>query len=236
MAASSAMNVAVPGPKPGRPTRSEAERRQKHLLDVAARLFLAEGFSAVSIEQISAETRAGKATIYARYRDKAALFEAALRHLHAELVKDVGDFQPPTDPDVPIDTALQDLACRIMIAILDPKALALGRLAEREMDRFPTLSRAILREFWHDGATRLTGIFRHYADRGDIRLVQDDLLETADAFLTIVWAYARRMAMRDPAVSEAEIAHQASFIVELFLSGIRVDRGSTDKGVGRRPS
>ena len=63
----------------GRPTRAEAARREAHLIAVATTLFLERGFDATSIYAVAEAAGMSKPTVYARYRDKRALFEAVLR-------------------------------------------------------------------------------------------------------------------------------------------------------------
>ena len=62
----------------GRPTRAEATRRHRALLETASRLFLERGLDAVSLDEIARQAAVAKRSIYARYGDKSALFVAAL--------------------------------------------------------------------------------------------------------------------------------------------------------------
>src|ERR1700712_2582577 len=79
-----AMGRLKPEAPRGRPPGDRASEIEPRILDAAARGFLARGFSAASIDLIAETARAGKPTIYARYPDKEALFEAAfLRQLSA---------------------------------------------------------------------------------------------------------------------------------------------------------
>lgn len=66
-------------PSAGRPTRENAERRHEQLLDCALEIFLDNGFQRSTIDYIATATGMAKRTIYARYPDKAALFEAAVQ-------------------------------------------------------------------------------------------------------------------------------------------------------------
>src|ERR1700741_4382346 len=66
-------------PGPGRPTRSQADRRNLELLDKALELFFVNGFEGTSIDAITASVGMAKRTVYARYGDKLTLFKAALR-------------------------------------------------------------------------------------------------------------------------------------------------------------
>ena len=58
----------------GRPPKELAGEVDKRILDAARKMFLERGFEGASIDEIAAVARSGKATIYARFRDKRALF------------------------------------------------------------------------------------------------------------------------------------------------------------------
>src|SRR5260370_15672521 len=62
----------------GRPTREEAERRHRALLDAASQLFLENGLNGTSIEAIAEQAGVAQRFIYARYADKGELFVAAI--------------------------------------------------------------------------------------------------------------------------------------------------------------
>ena len=64
-----------------RPTRQEAERRHRSLIETAFRLFLDKGWEGASIDEISRRAGVAKGFIYARYPDKAALFVGAIERL-----------------------------------------------------------------------------------------------------------------------------------------------------------
>src|SRR5712691_11952642 len=62
----------------GRPPNELAGEVEERILDAARKVFLDRGFEGASIEEIADVARSGKPTIYARFRDKKALFTAAV--------------------------------------------------------------------------------------------------------------------------------------------------------------
>jgi AcrR family transcriptional regulator len=66
-------------PRVGRPPNTETGEVEARILDAATALFMEQGYEGVSFEQISSMAHAGKATIYARYVNKEALFRAVIR-------------------------------------------------------------------------------------------------------------------------------------------------------------
>src|ERR1700736_7016429 len=67
----------APG-RSGRPPRELAGEGEERILDAARKVFLDRGFEGARIEEIADVARSGKPTIYARFRDKKALFTAAV--------------------------------------------------------------------------------------------------------------------------------------------------------------
>src|SRR5260370_41210789 len=67
----------APG-RSGRPPNELAGEVEDRILDAARKVFLDRGFEGASIEEIADVARSGKPTIYARFRDKKALFTAAV--------------------------------------------------------------------------------------------------------------------------------------------------------------
>src|SRR5271157_1063203 len=62
----------------GRPPRELAGEVEERILCAARQAFLDHGFEGASIDRIAVAARSGKATIYARYPSKQALFAAAI--------------------------------------------------------------------------------------------------------------------------------------------------------------
>jgi hypothetical protein len=62
----------------GRPKASDVEARMQDLLDVAARLFLANGYTRTSLESIARAARVAVRTIYVKFGGKAGLLDAVL--------------------------------------------------------------------------------------------------------------------------------------------------------------
>ena len=121
--------VATAEPQParrgGRPSREQAALLGDRILDVAADLFLTEGYGATSIEAVAQRAAISKRTFYHRFPDKAALFDAVLRRI-------IQGIRP--SPDVPVfeggdlREVLLRLARLAVHASVAPITLALTRL------------------------------------------------------------------------------------------------------------
>ena len=120
----------------GRPPSNRAGEVEGRILDAASRLFLTRGFEGTSCEQVAALARAGKASIYARYSNKEALFAAVIG-------RDVGKSLAATNripPELPLHDRLIAVGTSIVDHALMPQAVALMRLIIAEAARFPELA------------------------------------------------------------------------------------------------
>ena len=121
----------------GRPTREDAEKIGEAILATATEMFLAQGYGATSIEAIAQRIGMSKRTFYARYKDKAALFEAVVHHI-------VDKLKPPDMAHLFEGGTLEEILLRVGQLALDaatsPTALALHSLILAESARFPELA------------------------------------------------------------------------------------------------
>lgn len=120
----------------GRPPASRAGEVDGRILDAASRLFLAHGFEGTSCDQVAALARAGKASIYARYPNKDALFAAAVgrRMEHGLATVD----RVPSE--LPLRDRLAAAGTSLVEHALRPEAVALLRLIVAEAARLPELA------------------------------------------------------------------------------------------------
>lgn len=121
----------------GRPSREEAERIGESILAAATEMFLAQGYGATSIEAIAQRLGMSKRTFYARFKDKAALFEAVVHHI-------VDRLKPPDMAHLFEGAGLEEILLHVgelaLAAATSPSALALHRLVLSESSRFPELA------------------------------------------------------------------------------------------------
>ena len=198
----------------GRPTREEAERRHRALLETAFRLFLDRGWDGASVEEISREAGVAKGFIYARYADKGALFTEAIERLMADAMGTLHLAEPLPDD---VEEGLFAFGRKMLDVALQPEALAFFRQFVAEAGRLPDLARLFvernpLREL-------IIEVLRTYADRGVIRL--DDPRLMAEQFAILVVGVPRMMALLVGREPPAEEERRLRAAVRLFLDGCR---------------
>ena len=136
--------------KGGRPRQSQAGEAERRLLDAALQRFLACGFEGTSCEDIARAAGASKATLYARYANKEALFEAVVRRHVATLL-----MPAETIPDLPLAGRLRHVGQSILEHALQPETLAMMRLVIATSNRTPLLAAEVNRIGWEGGFTRV---------------------------------------------------------------------------------
>tara|TARA_R110002012_G_scaffold166346_2_gene329717 strand:- start:5761 stop:6411 length:651 start_codon:yes stop_codon:yes gene_type:complete len=136
--------------KGGRPKQSQAGEVERRLLDSALKNFLASGFEATSCETIAYDASASKATLYARYANKEALFEAVVRRHVATLL-----MPAEATPSLPLKGRLRHVGQGILEHALQPHTLAMMRLVIATSIRAPVLAAEVNRIGWEGGFVRV---------------------------------------------------------------------------------
>lgn len=118
-----------------------AEAIDRTIVETARRMFLADGYDAVAMEQVAALADVSKGTLYARYPAKEALFAAVI----AASVREWSDEAAQHDGDLTDDIAqrLHHHARTIVGSLQRPDVQALQRLVLSIRGRFPAIARAM---------------------------------------------------------------------------------------------
>lgn len=114
----------------GRPALGREGDVNERILDAATRLFIRQGYDGTNCDQVALDARAGKASIYARYANKAALLAAVIdqRLVRASVVV-------ASAPPHGIRERLAAAAAAVLVAVLEEDTLALLRLLIGELPR-----------------------------------------------------------------------------------------------------
>ncbi|WP_375461514.1 TetR/AcrR family transcriptional regulator [uncultured Enterovirga sp.] len=212
-----AMDGALPETRPGaeadrrrggRPPAAKAGEVDARILDTATRLFLEQGVDGTSCEQVAAEAHAGKASIYARYANKAELFAAVIRR--------AVDRNMAASHVAPAHLPLRDrvvaAACSIAEASLQPDAIALMRLIIAEAGRRPELAS-------HANAIgRAAGVARMAAAIGGDQDETGDTAERATAFVELFFVplMMRALLGEDPADLRRAVSDKAAAVIDML--------------------
>jgi TetR/AcrR family transcriptional regulator, mexJK operon transcriptional repressor len=157
----------APRRRMGRPSNAETELLNTHLLDIAEGLFLANGFDGTSIDVVAVQARASKSTIYLRYPNKNALFEAVIERLIDHVFADVEKKVRGGTTKARLESLLFFLIDRV----LRPEVIALSRVLIAEGARFEELVRSHRRG--HGSAVELVAkVLKAERDSGRITFAE----------------------------------------------------------------
>ena len=195
-------------------TQGEARAgKAEVVLAAAERCFLVRGFGAVSMDAIAREAGVSKATVYAHFADKAALFGAVI----ARLSERFGGFSADALDPAAVEASLTTLARRLLELVLSPEAVALNRIIIAEVTRFPELGEA----FWEAGPartrTQIETFLRRATDCGSLAVT--DPRQAAEQFAALARGeiHLRQMLRPEAEVGTKAIAAAASSAVQVFL-------------------
>jgi AcrR family transcriptional regulator len=195
------------------PTLAESPKRLQ-IARAAETLFLAQGYGAVSMDQVARTAGVSKATLYAHFTSKDRLF--------ATIVADKGRESPVVDALFPAEVpdlraALLAIGQRMLRFLLHARTLAIFRIAIAESARFPELGRA----FHDNGPQKFCDRFRTWledlAAQGSVRVA--DPLQATEQFMALMRSsvFLRATLALPPPPAEAEIDATVAAAVETWL-------------------
>jgi AcrR family transcriptional regulator len=202
----------------GRPRQlTEADRRQL-LLNAAEHVFVEQGYTAASMDDIARRAVMSKKTLYRIFDTKEALFAAVIASRRAAFDAMVG----PDDLDLKREPAeaLRNFMTKLASFVLAPRQSALYRLAIAESQRAPELARA----FHHEGPTKACNMMqdwlREQSARGALNIT--DTHAAANMLFSMVIAEPQTcMLIGDGSPPDAAcIAQRVDTAVTLFMGGV----------------
>lgn len=179
-------------------------------------MFLAEGYTAATVDEVAQAAGVAKRTIYNLYADKAALFRATILGsidtadaFTSSLVDAVRSVVDPM-------AELPQIGTRLAEAVLTRSVLPLRRLLVMESRTFPDLA-AEYRDRAPDAVLRaLAELFANLGRRGHLTVDDPQVAAEHFAFLVMGAELDRGMFVPQP-VADARIAARAEAGVAAFL-------------------
>lgn len=203
---------------PGRPTLSDEE-----LLDKALNLFLEKGFERTTIDAITASAGMAKRTVYSRYRDKAALFKAALRRAIEEWIIPIERLRAVETDDL-TETLLR-VGQMLVANVMSPAGLRLMRITNAESGRMPDIGAYSYQYGTERTIAYLADLFRR---RIDLPAELDDAKQAAVAFLYLVVSGPPTMTAWGMTLDQSTVDRHTLYCVHLFLNGLLPRGGAAD--------
>ena len=213
------MPVALRRSGGGRPTKAAALARDERLLAIATQMFMDQGFDATSMDRLAEAAAIGKATLYGRYADKAALFAAVLRRRILQLYTPLeAEFASAADATDDLPAMLRGVARRLLAHGTSPDALALTRILSAQCGRFPDLGRLAVREGSARQVHLVAAILARFAGQHRYRIADLDL--AAELFLSIALGRVVKTALFGVPFDPEESGQRVDAAVAVFLGGL----------------
>lgn len=124
-------SAATPKVKAGRP--KNLQKRQQ-ILTAASDLFLQQGFSASSMDNVAQQAGVSKQTVYSHFENKEALFTAVIQHKVDEYQL---DGETAACQQLSLETRLTNIARRFVSLLQDPAVNAMYRVVIGEIKTAP---------------------------------------------------------------------------------------------------
>jgi TetR/AcrR family transcriptional repressor of mexJK operon len=194
-------------------------RSRAAVLEAATTLFLRNGYSATTMDDIAETAGVSKRTVYNNFTDKEALFREVVMAATGIAEESGADVAAElADPD-DLPTALFALAHRLAVAATNPRVVRLRRLLIGEAHRFPDLAAEYYRLAPGRVMSTLAAAFESLPLRG--RLQVTDPRRAAEQFAFLVLGAALDRAMfdgRDKTPDTDSLARAADDGVRAFLA------------------
>jgi AcrR family transcriptional regulator len=207
--------------------RPVAEARREAILDVAAEIFLEQGFAAASMSTIAARLGGSKGTLYNYFPNKEALFEACVRRHCA--VQQRAMFALLTE-GTDVRKTLADYGRGFLTFALSDISLGNFRIVAAEAERSPAIGCAFYEAGPLGGVTRLAAFLEKAAREGavDVR----DPLGAAHQFVALCQnrMLKARLCGVMAAPSAQAVDEEVAAAVETFLAafGPKESAGAVD--------
>jgi AcrR family transcriptional regulator len=199
-------------------TGERSSRKEQQILDAASRLFMAEGYGAVSMDAIAREAGVSKATLYARFRGKEELFAAIIGvacRRHAEALSGA------EAEHLDVGTALRRMAHGFLSHILTPEGAAIYRIVIGETPRFPELGQSFFESGPRITLGRLAAFLEAADARGELKVPEPRAAAEQFAGMLKGELHLRYILGIGPAPSAADIERKVEQTVTAFLRAYR---------------
>ena len=195
-----------------------ANPKVRQIVEAAARLFLADGYGATSMDAIAREAAVSKATLYAYFTDKASLFAAIINSECERCSQFLWD-ESADRSDV---RGMLDQMARAAIRFgSETEALAIYRIVVGESGRFPELGRTFYETGPRRVLTRLADYLREASEKGLLEIPEPRL--AAEQFVGMVRGahYLRRLLRIEEEPEAPDDERIVKSAVDVFLRAYR---------------
>jgi AcrR family transcriptional regulator len=188
--------------------------RIAELLDVAAEVFIADGFAAASTNKIARLANASKTTFYSRFPTKEDLFLAVIERRMTRIFEQVAQFSEANS----IESTLQQFGVNLLDIALSPGQISLIRVISMESERHPELAKRFYEIGPRRGEQALAAYLAVQIKAGHLR--DEDPLVMAGHLMSLLTGSSVRwfvLGFRTKPLSRLSLSKHIQSVVSLFL-------------------
>jgi TetR/AcrR family transcriptional repressor of mexJK operon len=192
--------------------------KRTRILAAAGRMFMAEGYNAVSMEAIAEAAPVSKPTLYNHFDDKKALFAAVMQQRCQEVFH---RFEQSLQGEKTVEEALTQMGELFLGVVLRADAIGIYRIAITEAQSFPELGKA----FYANGPQKSRALLAEYFTRMDKKgeLAIEDGELAANVFIGMLLGrfHMPLLLGQRAAPTAREVTETVRQVVDMFLNGVR---------------
>lgn len=201
----------------GRRKQNPEDSAKRHdILKVAGKMFMTQGFHAVSMDALAEAVPVSKRTLYNHFKDKSALF-AAVMQARCEQVFDT--YNEILQHENNVKKALMDLARQFTNLVFEPDAINIYRTAITESQRFPALGEMFYEMGPGRSAQMLAEYFKKTTRAGTFKVQDAELAATTFFSMLANRVHMKCMLGLKKRVAPAEREKIVAYAVDVFIKG-----------------
>lgn len=166
------------------PEEGRSARKRRVIREAATELFLLNGYSGTSMDEVASLAGVSKQTVYKHFADKEGLFQEIVLATIDQVGEPFYDALPSLEDTADVEADLRAIARRLVAIVMRPQLLQLRRLVIAEAGRFPELGRSYYERGPGRTAESLAARLEQLASRGVLQV--DDAALAASHFLWLV--------------------------------------------------
>lgn len=196
--------------------RTKSKEKRQQILVAATELFIQEGFTRTSMDDIAVRAQVSKQTVYSHFQSKEALFKESIEQKCEDFGLTEAFFEEPR----PAEETLLELARHFVSLLLSEEPIAVLRLCIAEAETHPEVAQLFFSTGPEQLTTHLSKYLQTLNDKGQLDI--EDSRHAAIQFQHMVRGEAHLLATLNlPGWDEEEIDRYLQRCVKVFMAGYK---------------